>query len=124
MLTEILRQYSAIVSSWRVTSFDREGHDFRLKAQVVFVDGSTLHIRQVVFDRAMLKYAYHWQDADGALLARWDNAEHWPDIPTFPHHQHVFREGLVVVIPSTGGDLASVLEEIAAAIARTSESNT
>jgi len=31
---------------------------------------------------------YHWQAADGSMIARWDNAAHWPSIPTFPHHVH------------------------------------
>jgi Family of unknown function (DUF6516) len=34
-------------------------------------------------------YRIHWQSADGQLKRRWDNAPHYPDISTFPHHVHV-----------------------------------
>jgi hypothetical protein len=25
----------------------------------------------------------------GHLIIRWDNAPHFPDLPTFPHHKHL-----------------------------------
>jgi hypothetical protein len=39
MLIDLIERYGSIVQSWTVTHFDREGDDFRLKAQVLFVDG-------------------------------------------------------------------------------------
>ena len=35
------------------------------------------------------KYSYHWQNMHGILIARWDNAPHWSDVSTFPHHLHI-----------------------------------
>ncbi|NJN84829.1 MAG: hypothetical protein HC802_22765 [Caldilineaceae bacterium] len=34
------------------------------------------------------KYSFHWQDPEGLLIARWDNAPHHPELSTFPHHIH------------------------------------
>lgn len=34
------------------------------------------------------KYSFHWQDREGRLSARWDNAPHHPSLPTFPHYIH------------------------------------
>ena len=34
------------------------------------------------------EYTYHWQDAEGQLVQRWDNARHHPDLPHAPHHVH------------------------------------
>ena len=116
MLIDLIEQYSAIVQSWTVTNFDREGEDFRLKAQIIFVDGSQLHIRQMVIDGRLLKYAYQWQTQEGDLIIRWDNATHWPEVATFPHHKHVARNQDVTVMPSRGAELALVLEEIALSI--------
>ncbi|MBK5970284.1 MULTISPECIES: toxin-antitoxin system TumE family protein [Thiorhodovibrio] len=113
MLIDLIKRYSAIIQSWTVTNFDREGEDLRLKAQIVFLDGSQLHIRQIVIDGHLLKYAYQWQTQEGALIIRWDNAEHWSDVATFPHHKHVSRNEDVKVMPSNGAELALVLEEIA-----------
>lgn len=31
-------------------------------------------------------YSFHWQQQDGKLLKRWDNAPHHPEITTFPDH--------------------------------------
>jgi hypothetical protein len=36
----------------------------------------------------MTKYRHHWQDGNGVLIKRWDNAPHYPAIDTFPHHLH------------------------------------
>jgi len=34
------------------------------------------------------KYSFHWQNADGQLRKRWDNAAHHPEVSTHPHHVH------------------------------------
>ena len=36
-----------------------------------------------------LTYRTHWQQGDGRLRRRWDNAPHHQEVPTFPHHVHV-----------------------------------
>ena len=36
----------------------------------------------------ILKYSFHWQNADGQPRKRWDNAAHRPEISTHPHHVH------------------------------------
>ncbi len=114
MLTDVLGRYPEIIASWTVTQLDREGPDLRLKASVLFKDGSQLHIRQVVLDGLLLKYAYQWQSENGELISRWDNAQHWPAIATFPHHKHLVTNGEIMVLPSQGADLSLVMEEIAA----------
>lgn len=34
-------------------------------------------------------YRFHWQDAKGRLIHRWDNAPHHPHLPGFPYHLHL-----------------------------------
>jgi len=36
----------------------------------------------------VMKYSFHWQNTDGQLRKRWDNATHHPEISTHPHHIH------------------------------------
>jgi len=44
---------------------------------------------QVVEGRVQVaKYSFHWQDAAGQLLKRWDNAAHHRELATHPHHVH------------------------------------
>jgi len=42
------------------------------------------------------RYRYQWMDkAQQVLRKRWDNVEHFPDLPNFPHHVHVGEEAQV-----------------------------
>jgi len=35
------------------------------------------------------RYRYQWMDESQQILRkRWDNVEHFPDLPNFPHHIH------------------------------------
>jgi hypothetical protein len=44
----------------------------------------------------VVKYSYHWQQEDGQLIKRWDNAAHHLEIITYPHHVHDGSEDFVV----------------------------
>ena len=109
-LHETLARFSDIVSSWDVVLYEIEGSNSRLKLTVHFKDGSTLYIREHIFEGQHRKYAYHWQDAGQQLRMRWDNAPHWPAIHTHPHHKHV--ETLDHVEPSDATSLEEILHII------------
>lgn len=55
-------------------------------------DGSQLEMFerfQVIAESVTVaKYSFHWQDAAGQLLKRWDNAAHHPEVAPHPHHVH------------------------------------
>ncbi|MDM8552371.1 DUF6516 family protein [Desulfobacterales bacterium HSG2] len=39
------------------------------------------------------RYRYQWMDESKQVLKkRWDNVEHFPNLPGFPHHVHVGSE--------------------------------
>jgi len=39
------------------------------------------------------RYRYQWMDGQRReLRKRWDNVEHYPDLPNFPHHVHIGGE--------------------------------
>ena len=68
-----------------------------------------MHVAEYVVTEPALhrpSYRYHLQDAENALVRRWDNAPHYPDLPTFPHHCHL-PDG--TVIASDAMDLPTVL---------------
>lgn len=83
-----LRKYTRIIQTYKITRFEQIGTSLRVQAQVTLQDGSNLYIREIVISGTKRKYAYHWQDTDGNLLVRWDNAPDW-DVETFPHHKHM-----------------------------------
>jgi hypothetical protein len=39
------------------------------------------------------RYRYQWMDQTQQILRkRWDNVEHFPNLPNFPHHIHLAEE--------------------------------
>ncbi len=91
---------------------DKVGQSSELYAVVRFYDGSQLQIveKLVVEAYALLKtrYAYHYQQADGVLIFRYDSAPHHPEIATYPHHKHIGEQVMAAQPP----DISEVLREI------------
>ena len=90
-MLRVLKKFSGIILSYKVTKFEQFGQLFKLRAEVELIDRSRLFIRETVVDETNRKYAYHWQSQNGELLIRWDNAPDW-EIATFPHHKHIDKE--------------------------------
>lgn len=57
------------------------------KIRLDLKDGTTLFCREYVLAGERY-YSFHWQTTSGSLIYRWDNAPHYPDLATFPHHRH------------------------------------
>lgn len=109
-MLKLLKRFMPPVTGWHVKQYEHEGSLYRFKADVFMQDGSILRIKEFHFTNHSRKYAYHWEDPLGNLLVRWDNADHWPEIPTHPHHKHIGEKHNVQ--PSFEPDLESVLMEI------------
>jgi len=104
-ILKLLRE-SKIVKSFEILDF-KSGKDFYFfKIKVVLVDFSELYVREYVSEDDHL-YSYHWQDKNGKLRIRWDNAPHHKHIKTFPHHMHAPN-----VKESSEVDLGDVLKVI------------
>jgi hypothetical protein len=77
-----------------------------------FWDGSLLQVEEALVARTFaivkVRYTYHYQQADGTLVFRYDNAPHYPDLPGFPEHKHEGER----VLPAPPPDLSQVLKEI------------
>lgn len=37
-----------------------------------------------------IDYRYHFQDEQNSLIFRYDSTPHFPNLPSFPHHKHLF----------------------------------
>ncbi len=109
-MLEIIKKFDNIISSFNILLYEREDINYRFNIEIVFVDSSKLFVRDYLFGEVDRKYVYHWMDQDSNLLIRWDNAEHWPSIPTFPHHKHIINEKNVK--ESTEISLEEVLKAI------------
>ena len=84
---------SQVVKNYEIRSLSikaREGY-IRIKAELT--NGDTLEAFEfVTLDNDEIKlqtYRFHWQDKNGRLIKRWDNAPHHPELENFPHHYHI-----------------------------------
>jgi hypothetical protein len=83
-----------------------------IEGKLRFFDESLLDFDEAIIVRGReivkFRYAYHYQNATGQLIFRYDNAPHYPDLPTHPHHKHVGDKVEAANIP----DLSAILREI------------
>lgn len=91
-MINIVNKYNKIVEKYKVLSFKKEKQLVLFNAFIIFKNGMILHIKDYFFKNNERKYSFHLQNSDGKLIIRWDNAKHWKNIATFPHHKHVNSE--------------------------------
>lgn len=106
-----LLSHSPFVSETKIHHEDR-GEVWFLRVDVYFIDNSLLHFRELFVGQerpAKKTYTYHYQRADGQLVFRYDNAPHYPNLPTAPHHKHLGETEVIAAEPPT---LKTVLQEI------------
>ena len=81
------------------------------KARIVLVDGSVLQVREYIdakYKTEKVSYGYHYQDKNGRLIFRYDNALHRPALG-FINHKH---ESDGTVAESAEPDIADVIDEV------------
>lgn len=99
--------HADIFKSWQVVRYEQEGEAYVLLLTAILRDDSRLEMRDYLFADGSRKYAYQWMEVDGDLRQRWDNAPHWPNIVTTPHHMHI--AGRQEPEPSTVTNLEDLL---------------
>lgn len=118
LLTEYLETYSKLIDEYSKTSLIfssqinvdiRAEHVGLIKGSITFIDESRLFVTEyldVSYGIDRLSYSYHYQNKEGRLVFRYDNAAHKPALG-FTHHKHSGGR----VIESQMPDLAGVLAE-------------
>jgi len=83
---------SSVVVSYEIIRRDISLLDGKFRIKVTFSDDSSAELFEyATISKAsihILKYSSHWQDKNGNLINRWDNAPHHPDLLGAPHHRH------------------------------------
>lgn len=82
-----LLKESPIVRDAEILSLLQGGNFYYLKIKAYIINDTLLFIKIYLSDTEY-DYSFHWQDEEGKLIARWDNAPHHPGIETYPHHIH------------------------------------
>jgi hypothetical protein len=78
---------SGIVREVEVIILVQEPGKQSLRAKATLAGGYILHINEAL-GIGFRSYSYHVLK-DGLMVRRWDNAPHWPEMKTFPHHLHI-----------------------------------
>lgn len=94
-----------VVVSFEVLELIDEETVKLIKVKALLHDRTLLYLTELHTPRFQ-KYSYHLQGQDGALIARWDNSPHWPELSTFPHHKHEAGE----VFLSERGNITLVID--------------
>ena len=77
------------------------------EGRIVFYNGDILEFTESITP-ARIRYRYHYMNADGALIFRYDNVPHHTEISTFPHHKHLKDK----IVGSSHVNLKQVVEEV------------
>ena len=83
-----LLKTKTFVESWVVLSQRVWNTGFYYKIRLILKDSSSLQATEYT-DENERNYSFHWQNRDGKLIIRWDNAPHHRHISTYPHHKHI-----------------------------------
>lgn len=81
---------SEVVEEVEVLVLVQEPGRQALRAVATLAGGYVLYINEAV-GRNFRRYSYHVQKEE-KMVRRWDNAPHWPEVKTFPHHLHIESE--------------------------------
>jgi hypothetical protein len=83
---------SPVIVSYRIVSQEVTAADGKLRVEAATSNGgqAEFFVYAAESEGAIQtrKYSFHWQDAQGQLIRRWDNVPHYPDLPNAPHHVH------------------------------------
>lgn len=82
-----------------------------IKAKIVLVDSSVLHIKEYIdakYRIDKISYAYQYQDKDGELIFRYDNAVHRPAL-RFKEHKHT-KDGVIIEVALP--DISDIIDEV------------
>ena len=101
-ILELFKQCK-IIKSYEVLDLKTGTETIYYKIKAFLVDESVLFVTEFI-SQDNIVYSYHWQDENGVLIRRWDNAP-YHKVETFPHHVHIKDK----IEPSFEIDIASIL---------------
>ena len=84
---------SPAIRSYMIIRREISPVDGKLRVKAVLDDDSLLEFFLYLTEKnkhiEQSKYSFHWQDKQGSLIKRWDNAPHHPELKNVPHHAHI-----------------------------------
>ena len=101
-MNSVIRQYfdtvearlieSPVIVSYQILRKEIAPSDGKFRIKATLTDGGMIELFEYVAESKkhihLLKYSFHWQDAQGEMIQRWDNAPHYHNLLNSPHHIH------------------------------------
>ncbi len=111
-----LSEHAYLITSYSTLEKTYSSKKGFIQGEVIFEDESKLHFAEVkdTTEERKIKYRYHYMDKNDTMIFRYDNARHYPELATFPHHKHTIQN----VIEAKELNLNEVLAEIEAIVMR------
>jgi len=105
---------SPVIFSYQIVRREISPIDGKLRLKMTLTDGESAEFFEYVTEVSgkihLSKYSFQWQNTQGKLKRRWDNAPHHPHLPNSPHHVH--NEDRTVYGVMTVPDIFYVIEQI------------
>lgn len=79
---------STIIDTYEVIDFREWENGIYYRIFPRIINNTESHIREYI-DEKERNYSYHWQENNGTLIIRWDNAPYHNQIKTYPHHKYL-----------------------------------
>ncbi|MEH1891794.1 MAG: DUF6516 family protein [Nostoc sp.] len=98
-----IEEYSAVILTTERANL-RIRIRFALKYLLAVSEAFVIGDNQITY----IDYRYHFQDEQNSLIFRYDSTPHFPNLPTFPHHKHLFDNVIACEIRC----IADVLQEV------------
>ena len=105
-----------VVVEYFAATEDSSRQTLVIQGRLRYWDNSMLRFNEELvedrFELRKVEYVYHYQQQDGALVFRYDNVPHYPELPTHPHHKHIGTGTAELVEAAQPPQLADVLREV------------
>jgi hypothetical protein len=88
-LLEIEEKFEVKVERIVPVELDEEA----LRVILYLKDGTNLRVTEQWAGKVLKRYSYYWLNSANELKIGWDNAPHYTQFESFPHHKHVGKQG-------------------------------
>ena len=113
MIYKILERYKSLIRSYEVRKFHQIKNTYELVIDFTLINDYKFFAKDYLFMDGSRKYSFHFQDCKNNMIFRFDNADYWIDISTFPHHKHLpnkVEESGVMNLEKVFSEIAKYLE--------------
>ncbi len=110
-LEDQIRLFDYLIHLYNVSIKNYSSTKGYIIGEIIFTDKSKLSFREVkdIELQGKDKYAYNYIDGKNNLIFRYDNAPHYKQLDTFPHHKHLPDK----IVESYEPELIDIIFEIA-----------